>query len=234
MATVLVVDDDPHIRDLLRLYVTRDGHRVVFATDGAQAIAVANQHTPDLVLLDIMLPGIDGLEVCRQLRETSDVPIMLLTARSGDSDKVVGLDLGADDYVVKPFSPRELMARIRAQLRRRKNAELDDPVLSSSGLVVDPGAMEVQLNGKPVEITSTEFRILQALMRRAGRVFTRDELISASHAGDSGILDRTIDVHVGRLRRKLGDSSATPRYVATVRGVGYKFVHTGETTPSEG
>ena len=234
MATVLVVDDDPKIRDLLRLYVTRDGHRVVFANDGAQALVAAHQHAPDLVLLDVMLPGIDGLEVCRQLREKSDVPIVLLTARSGDSDKVVGLDLGADDYVVKPFSPRELMARIRAQLRRRTTAGRDDPVLTSNGLVVNPGAMEVQFNDRPIEITSTEFRILHALMRRAGRVFTRDELISASHAGDSGILDRTIDVHVGRLRRKLSDSSASQRYVATVRGVGYKFVSAVETRASEG
>lgn len=234
MATVLVVDDDPNIRDLLRLYVTRDGHRVVFANDGPQALVAANQHSPDLVLLDVMLPGIDGLEVCRQLRETSDVPIVLLTARSGDSDKVVGLDLGADDYVVKPFSPRELMARIRAQLRRRTSADRDDPVLASIGLVVDSGAMEVQVNNRPIEVTSTEFRILHTLMARAGRVFTRDELISASHTDDSGILDRTIDVHVGRLRRKLGDSSATPRYVATVRGVGYKFVPAVETPASEG
>jgi len=234
MATVLVVDDDPDIRDLLRLYVTRDGHRVVFAEDGADALVAANEHAPDLVLLDVMLPGIDGLEVCRQLREKSDVPIVLLTARSGDSDKVVGLDLGADDYVVKPFSPRELMARIRAQLRRRTSADRDDPVLASIGLVVDPSAMEVQVNDRPIEITSTEFRILHALMRRAGRVFTRDELISASHTDDSGILDRTIDVHVGRLRRKLGDHPATPRYVATVRGVGYKFVPAVETPAREG
>ena len=234
MATVLVVDDDPNIRDLLRLYVTRDGHRVVFAGDGIQALAAANQHAPDLVLLDVMLPGIDGLEVCRQLRETSDVPIVLLTARSGDSDKVVGLDLGADDYVVKPFSPRELMARVRAQLRRRSNAEHDDPVLASNGLLVDPRAMEVRVYGRPIEMTSIEFRILHTLMRRAGRVFTRDALISASHADDSGILDRTIDVYVGRLRRKLGDSPGSPRYVATVRSVGYKFVSAVETRPSEG
>lgn len=234
MAKVLVVDDDPNIRELLRLYVTRDGHRVVFANDGAEALVAAHEHALDLVLLDVMLPGIDGLEVCRQLREQSDVPIVLLTARSGDSDKVVGLDLGADDYVVKPFSPRELMARIRAQLRRRKSADQDDPVLASNGLMVDPGAMEVQVDERPIPITSTEFRILHALMRRAGRVFTRDELISASHSGDSGILDRTIDVHVGRLRNKLGDSSASPRYVATVRGVGYKFVAAVETRASAG
>jgi DNA-binding response OmpR family regulator len=234
MATVLVVDDDANIRDLLRLYVTRDGHRVLEAIDGPGALAVARDNRPDLVLLDVMLPGLDGFEVCRQLREESDVAILLLTARSGDSDKVVGLDLGADDYVVKPFSPRELMARVRAQLRRRMSGERDDPVLASNGLVVDPRAMEVQVNHRPIEMTSIEFRMLHTLMRRAGRVFTRDELINASHADDVGILDRTIDVYVGRLRRKLGDSADSPRYVATVRSVGYKFVAAVETREREG
>jgi DNA-binding response OmpR family regulator len=234
MTTVLVVDDDPNIRDLLRLYVMRDGHRVVFANDGAEALVAAHQHAPDLVLLDVMLPGIDGLEVCRQLRETSDVPIVLLTARSGESDKVVGLDLGADDYIVKPFSPRELMARVRAQLRRRTSPDRDEPMLTSNGLAVDPRAMEVRVNDRPIEMTAIEFRILYTLMGRAGRVFTRDELIGASHPNDAGILDRTIDVHVGRLRRKLGDGSTSPRYVGTVRGVGYKFVSAVETRVSEG
>ncbi|MEX0626015.1 MAG: response regulator transcription factor [Chloroflexota bacterium] len=225
MAAVLVVDDDPKIRELLRLYIARDGHQVVFAADGVEALAAAKEHTPDLILLDVMLPRIDGLEVCRRLREESDVPIMLLTARSGDSDKVIGLDLGADDYVVKPFSPRELMARIRAHLRRRRTPAVDQPVLTADGLVVDPNSVEVQLDGAPVDMTNFEFRLLHALMSRAGRVFARDELIEAIHAADDpGILDRTIDVHVGRLRRKLGDSAAHPRYVATVRSVGYKFV----------
>ena len=231
MATVLVVDDDPKIRDLLRLYVAREGHRVVFAEDGVGALRAAHQQSLDLVLLDVMLPGVDGFEVCRQLRDESDVPIVLLTARSGDSDKVVGLDLGADDYVVKPFSPRELMARIRAQLRRRSGASRpDQPVLAADGLVVDPSAMEVALDGGPIEVTPIEFRLLHALMRRAGRVFTRDELIIAVHANDDpGILDRTIDVHIGRLRRKLGDRPAAPRFVSTVRSVGYKFVSPVET-----
>ena len=230
MATVLVVDDDPKIRDLLRLYVAREGHRVVFAEDGVEALLAAHQQSLDLVLLDVMLPGVDGLEVCRQLRAESDVPIVLLTARSGDSDKVVGLDLGADDYVVKPFSPRELMARIRAQLRRRSGPAPDQPLLASVGLVVDPNAVEVELDGRPIEVTPIEFRLLHALMRRAGRVFTRDELIIALHANDDpGILDRTIDVHVGRLRRKLDDRPAAPRFVATVRSVGYKFVSPVET-----
>ena len=143
MATVLIVDDDPKIRDLLRLYVEREGHRAVFAADGPEALAVAGRSRPDLVLLDVMLPGLDGFEVCRQLREVSDVPVVLLTARSGDSDKVVGLDMGADDYIVKPFSPRELMARVRAQLRRQRPPSEDEPVLVADGLVLDPSAVEV-------------------------------------------------------------------------------------------
>ncbi len=224
MAAVLVVDDDPKIRDLLGLYLARDGHQVIFAADGVEAIAAAAQRAPDLVLLDVMLPRIDGLEVCRRLRAEGDVPILLLTARSGDSDKVIGLDLGADDYVVKPFSPRELMARVRAHLRRRSSV-VDQPVLESNELMLDPNAMEVRLGGQPLVLTTFEFRLLQTLMGRAGRVFARDELIEAIHADDDAlILDRTIDVHVGRLRRKLADDAARPRFVATVRKVGYKFV----------
>lgn len=234
MATLLVVDDDPKIRDLLRLYVEREGHRAVFAADGIQALAVARQHRPALVLLDVMLPGLDGFEVCRQLRDESDVPILLLTARSGDSDKVIGLDLGADDYVVKPFSPRELMARIRVQLRRHgaAAAAADQPILTSDALVLDPNAVAVQLNGRPIETTPFEFRLLHALMRRPGRVFSRDELINAIHGDhDPGIIDRTIDVHLGRLRRKLGDNATTGRFIATVRTVGYKFVGAVERRP---
>ena len=225
MATLLVVDDDPKIRDLLRLYVEREGHRAAFAADGPEALAVARQLRPDLVLLDLMLPGLDGFEVCRRLREESDVPILLLTARSGDSDKVVGLDLGADDYIVKPFSPRELMARVRAQLRRHRPPSEDEPRLAADGLVLDPAAFEVTLDGNLVEVTPFEFRILHALMQRPGRVFSRDELIDALHgADDPGIIDRTIDVHLGRLLRKLRDDPASPRFVATVRSVGYKFI----------
>jgi len=226
MATVLLVDDDPKIRDLLRLYVEREGHRAIFAADGETALQTALRQEPDLILLDVMLPGLDGFEVCRRIRESSEVPILLLTARSGDSDKVIGLDLGADDYVVKPFSPRELMARVRALLRRRRlDLERDEPILVSGGLVVDPNAVETRLDGHVLELTPFEFRILLGLMRRPGRVFSRDDLIDAIHGNDDpGILDRTIDVHLGRLRRKLGDRAAAPRFIATVRTVGYRFV----------
>ena len=226
VATILVVDDDPKIRELLRLYVVREGHRVIHAADGPAALEAATGARPDLVLLDVMLPGLDGFEVCRQLRELgSDVPILLLTARSGDADKVIGLDIGADDYIVKPFSPRELMARVRVQLRRRQARDNDAPQLAASGLVLDPPAVEVRLDGRMIDLTPFEFRILHRLMQRPGRVFTRDELIDTIHGNDDpGITDRTIDVHLGRLRRKLGDDAASPRFVATVRSAGYKFI----------
>lgn len=227
---MLVVDDDPKIRDLLRLYLERDGHQPLFAADGGEALALARQRRPALILLDVMLPGIDGFEVCRRLRDETTVPIVLLTARSGDSDKVVGLDIGADDYVVKPFSPRELMARIRVQLRRRASPIVDQPVLTADGLRLDPNAVELELDGHPIGITPIEFHLLLTLMRRPGRVYSRDELITAVHGDDDpGIIDRTVDVHLGRLRRKLGDDAASPRFIATVRTMGYKFVAPVET-----
>ncbi|MEO8652934.1 MAG: response regulator transcription factor [Ramlibacter sp.] len=225
MASVLIVDDDPKIRDLLRLYVEREGHTTLFAADGRVALATALEKKPDLVLLDVMRPGLDGFEVIRRLRDESDVPVILLTARSGDSDKIIGLDMGADDYVVKPFSPRELMARVRAQLRRHQPDEQDQPTLVSGKLVLDLNAVEVTLDGRELELTPFEFRLLHGLMRRPGRVFSRDDLIDAIHGDeDPGIIDRTIDVHLGRLRRKLGDDPAAPRFIATVRTVGYKFI----------
>ena len=224
MSTVLVVDDDERIRQLLRLYLERDGHRVLEAIDGPTALDMAAGRRVDLVLLDVMLPGVDGLEVCRRLREAGDVPIVLLTARSGDSDKVIGLDLGADDYVVKPFSPRELMARVRAQLRRHRAPAADEPVLVADGLRLDPNTARVEAQGREVGLTASEFRLLRALMRQPGRVLSRDELIGALHGeADSGVVDRTVDVHLGRLRRKLGDSAASPRFIDTVRSMGYRF-----------
>jgi DNA-binding response OmpR family regulator len=221
---VLVVDDDASIRQLLRLYLERDGHRVAEAADGVVALELAEATRFDLVLLDVMLPGVDGLEVCRRLRESTDTPIVLLTARSGDSDKVIGLDIGADDYVVKPFSPRELMARIRAQLRRHRSPSVQEPILVADGLRLDPNGARVEVDGDEVELTASEFRLLHALMRNPARVLSRDELIDALHGDhDPGIIDRTVDVHVGRLRRKLRDPAARPRFVDTVRSMGYRF-----------
>ncbi|MGH2417454.1 MAG: response regulator transcription factor [Candidatus Limnocylindria bacterium] len=224
-ARILIVDDEERIRQLLRLYLERDGHRAVEAIDGAAALRAAGESRFDLVLLDVMLPGIDGLEVCRQLRETSDTPIVLLTARSGDADKVVGLDLGADDYIVKPFSPRELMARVRAQLRRSQPPRTDLPILRGDGLELDPNAVVVSIDQRAVDLTASEFRLLHAVMQRPMRVFSRDELIEALHGEhDPGIIDRTVDVHLGRLRRKLGDPAGRSRFIGTVRGVGYRFL----------
>lgn len=226
MATVLLVDDDPKIRELLRLYVAREGHRALFAADGEAALETALRARPDLILLDVMLPRLDGFEVCRRIRATSDVPILLLTARSGEGDTVIGLDMGADDYVVKPFSPRELMARVRALLRRRRAEGSEEEALLVAGpLEVELNAVEARLDGRRLDLTPFEFRILHELMRRPGRVLSRDELIDALHGdGDPGIFDRTIDVHLGRLRRKLGDHPSRPRFIATVRTVGYKFI----------
>ena len=226
MATVLLVDDDPKIRELLRLYVEREGHRPLFAADGESALELAARSRPDVILLDVMLPGMDGFEVTRRLRDISQVPILLLTARSAEGDRIIGLDLGADDYVVKPFSPRELMARVRALLRRHGRPQAtDEPILVADGLELDANAVRVTLDGQPLEVTPFEFRILQALMRRPNRVLTRDELIDAIHGDDDpGIYDRTIDVHLGRLRRKLGDDASQPRFIGTVRTVGYRFV----------
>jgi two-component system alkaline phosphatase synthesis response regulator PhoP len=179
-----------------------------------------------VVLLDVMLPGIDGFEVTRRLRDISQVPILLLTARSAEGDRIIGLDLGADDYVVKPFSPRELMARVRALLRRQgRSPAADQPILRADGLELDPNAVAVRLEGQLLDLTPFEFRILNALMTRPSRVLTRDELIDAIHGDDDpGIFDRTIDVHLGRLRRKLRDDAANPRFIGTVRTVGYRFV----------
>lgn len=221
--TVLVVDDDANIRELLRLYLEREGARVTDAIDGSSALDLAAGRRFDLILLDVMLPGVDGLEVCRRLRARGDTPIILLTARSGESDKIVGLDLGADDYVVKPFSPRELMARVRAHLRRRRGAPAE-PVLVAAGLRLDPGSARAEVDGRLVELTASEFRLLHALMRNASRVMSRDELLDALHGGDDpAVIDRTIDVHLGRLRRKLGDRAHRPRFVETVRSMGYRF-----------
>jgi DNA-binding response OmpR family regulator len=223
-SAVLIVDDDAGVRQVLRIYLERDGHRVTDAADGTAALALAADRRFDLVLLDIMLPGVDGFEVCRRLREIGDTPIILLTARSGDSDKVIGLDLGADDYVIKPFSPRELMARVRAHLRRRRGPATLEPILAADGLQLDPNGVRVELDGREVGLTASEFRLLHALMRNPARVLSRDELIDALHGGDDpGIVDRTVDVHLGRLRRKLGDDAASPRFIGTVRSVGYRF-----------
>jgi DNA-binding response OmpR family regulator len=223
---VLVVDDEKKIVESCRLYLEHAGYEVVCAYNGEQALAEASDSRPDLVVLDLMLPRVDGLEVCRRLRAGSQVPILMLTARSTEEDKLLGLGLGADDYLVKPFSPRELVARVRAILRRAPPA---GAVLRFGALEIDPERHEVRRGGEPVTLTPREFDLLAALARAPGRAFTRARLVAAAFGEDSEVLERTVDAHVMNLRRKIEDDPAAPRLVVTVPGVGYRFA--GEPAP---
>ena len=241
--TVLVVDDDRKIVQLVRTYLERDGHRVVVAFDGPRALEIFAAERPDLVVLDIMLPGMDGYEITRRIRVDGETPILMLTARSSVPDRIHGLLQGADDYLPKPFSPAELAARVRAILRRsrsspetasrqsprhgstpaRADATTAVEPLYQADLIIDPARFEVRRGGAIVPLTNVEFRLLLALVAAEGRVLTRDQLLDNIYGQDDAeVLDRTIDVHIGRLRDKLGDDAAAPRYVATVRGVGYR------------
>ncbi|UQA91149.1 response regulator transcription factor [Streptomyces halobius] len=223
--TVLVVDDEAKLRALVRDYLERDGYTVLEAADGHRALDVAGGAHPDLVILDLGLPGLAGEEVARLLRKTSDVPIVMLTAKAGENDRVMGLRLGADDYVVKPFSPRELVARVEAVLRRARGARgaTEEAVSYGSGRVrIDAERREVQADGRPVELTRTEFDLLAALASRPGRAWTRMELVGRVQGHAFEAYERTIDVHVKNLRRKLGDTPPSC-VVVTVPGVGYKL-----------
>jgi DNA-binding response OmpR family regulator len=222
--TLLVIEDDPDIVELLRYNLEREGMRVLVATDGERGLADALRHPPDLVLLDLMLPGLEGLEVCRRLRthdETRGVPVLVLTAKGEETDVVLGLEMGADDYLTKPFSPRELLARVRALLRRvqRATEEGGKTRIELQGLVLDLTRHEVLNQGDPVPLTRAEFRLLWTLAQRPGRVYSRGELVDEITAGEALIVDRNVDVHVSAIRKKLGDAG---RLIATVRGVGYK------------
>jgi len=214
---ILLVEDDPKTRATVALYLQREGYDVAMAEDGVQALEVAAAREPHLVVLDLMLPRLDGLAVCRALRERGSAAIIMVTARSTEEDKLAGLDLGADDYVTKPFSPRELMARVRAVLRRAA----EEDVLEAAGIVIDRTQREVSSGGKQIVLTATEYRLLEALMRASGRTFTRQELVERVLGEDYEGLDRTVDVHVMNLRRKLGDAG---KAIATVFGAGYRFV----------
>jgi DNA-binding response OmpR family regulator len=223
-ADILVVDDDRKTVELLRLYLEREGYHVRAAFDGQQALDRLRQAGPDLVVLDLMLPRVDGLDVCRAIRSSSPVPLIMLTARSTEDDKLLGLELGADDYLTKPFSPRELVARVRAVLRRSvEQPERAEPVARYGGLVIDFGRHEVFLDEQPVALTPREFRLLRVLAANPGRVFTRFELIERAFGLDYDGLERTVDVHLSSLRRKIEPDPAEPTYVLTVYGVGYKF-----------
>jgi len=220
---VLIVDDDIKTVDLVKLYLTRDGYGVLTAYDGIEALRLARESHPDLIVLDLMLPDMDGFEVCRVLRQESDVPIIMLTARSTDQDKLTGLGLGADDYVTKPFSPKELAARVQAVLRRLPR-ERGPEELEIGELSMNFAKHEAWLAGELLDLTSVEFKLLGVLAKEPGRVFSRTDLIEEALGYDFEGFDRTIDVHILNLRRKVERDPSHPRYIITVYGVGYKFI----------
>ncbi len=223
---VLVVDDEAAIVELVSYNLSREGFEVLVTADGAEALKMARKEAPDLVILDVMLPSMSGLDVCRQLRRETEIPIILLTARKDEVDRVLGLELGADDYVTKPFSPRELVARVKAILRRsrgREDESGDSHEISRTGLTVDLERREASLDGKTLHLTFTEFELLHILAKNPGRAFTRDDLLMRVWGQDFFGDARTVDVHVRHLREKLREDPQTPRFIETVRGVGYRF-----------
>ncbi|MDI6854069.1 MAG: response regulator transcription factor [Deltaproteobacteria bacterium] len=222
--SILVVEDEDDIRELLRYNLAREGYRVAAAASGEEALKAARESLPDLVLLDLMLPGLDGLEVCRALKQDAQarkLPIVMLTAKGEEADVVAGLELGADDYVTKPFSLRVLLARLRAVLRRSRAAPpLETEAVAVHGMTIHPGRHEVLIQGRPVDLTATEFRLLHLLARRPGWVFTRGQIVSRLHGQNHAVTERAVDVQVVSLRKKLGDWG---KYVETVRGIGYRL-----------
>ena len=226
--TILVVEDEQRLRDLVRGYLEREGFSVLGATDGLTALDLARQHAPDLVVLDLMLPGLDGLEVCRRLRTFSDAYVIMLTAKAEEIDRIVGLEVGADDYLTKPFSPRELIARVHAMLRRPRHGVMEappdvPPPQRFGSLLIDHARHEVTLDAAVVPLTTLEYALLTTLAAYPGRLFTRDQLLELVWGADYFGDDHVVDVHVANLRKKLSDDPATPAYVETVRGAGYRF-----------
>lgn len=230
-ARILVADDDLKQAELIRRYLEREGHSVALTYDGRAAIDEARRRRPDLLVLDVMMPRVDGLDVCRILRAESDTPIIMLTARTSEDDLLLGLDLGADDYLTKPYSPRELVARVRTILRRAARTPAADQPYRVGGLVVDPGRHEVWRDGERVEVTPAEFKILACLCAAPGKAFTRQQLLERAFGFDHYSFDRTIDVHVMHLRRKIEPNPIRPRYLQTVYGVGYKLADDIEELP---
>ncbi len=230
--SVLVVDDDAKTVELVKLYLNRDGYKVLTAYDGIEALRLAREKHPDLIVLDLMLPGMDGLQVCQKLRDESDVPIIMLTARTTEEDRLTGLNLGADDYVTKPFSPKELAARVRAVFRRLPEEALErGPVEVKRGdITINFARREVSVAGKSLNLTPIEFKLLGVLVREPEQVFSRARLIEKALGYDFDSFDRTIDVHILNLRRKLEPDPNHPRYIKTIYGAGYKF--TGENNVS--
>jgi len=225
MTRILVVDDEPNLLSTIQFNLGREGYDVLTATTGEGALDAARETLPDLIILDLMLPGMHGFEICRVLRRETSVPILILTARSDEIDKVVALELGADDYITKPFSMKELIARVRARLRRAEESPPLDPaeVLSAGGIVVDLNRREATRNGDRLELKRREFELLVLLMRARGRVLTREEMLRNVWGYEPFGETRTVDVHIGRLRRKIEDNPDQPAHIITMRGIGYSF-----------
>lgn len=224
MKTILVVDDEPKMIKLARDYLAQAGYHVVTATDGVAAVSASRTAKPDLIVLDLGLPKLDGLDVTRAIRKDSNVPIIMLTARGEESDKLVGLELGADDYMTKPFSPKELVARVRVVLRRAEGVAASAVEMIRVGnLTLDVPRMRVSVGDQPVDVTSTEFQLLTALVKQPGRIFTRAQLLDAVHGVAFESYERAIDAHIKNLRRKIEPDPHEPKYILTVYGVGYKF-----------
>jgi DNA-binding response OmpR family regulator len=221
--TILVVDDEPAIAQIAGDYLRHGGFGVITASNGVDALALARAQRPDLIVLDLGLPRMDGLEVAKTLRREGDVPIIMLTARIEESDRLAGLELGADDYMTKPFSPRELVARVRSVLRRADAAGAGGEVLRRGDLVIDGTRMQVSRNGVPIDLTPTEFQLFAALARQPGRIFTRAQLLDAVRGTEVDAFERAIDTHVKNIRRKMEPDSRSQRYILTVYGMGYKF-----------
>lgn len=221
--SILVVDDDRKTVDLICLYLEKDGYRVMVAYDGRQALEIARTRRPGMIILDLMLPKVDGLDVCRLLRKESNVPIIMLTAKTTEDDKLAGLDLGADDYITKPFSPRELIARVRAVLRRGMAEDAGPELIQAGELEVDFLRHEVRVDGAAVHLTPKEFTLLEILIKQPGRVFSRLELLELAFGFDYQGFERTVDVHVMNLRKKIEADAAQPKYIHTVYGIGYRF-----------
>ncbi len=223
MKVILVVDDEPKIVQLARDYLEHAGFAVITAADGQAALEAAHRRKPDLVVLDLGLPQLDGLDVTRRLRKDSNVPIIMLTARSEESDKLVGLELGADDYITKPFSPKELVARVRTVLRRVENSDSQAEILRVADLTLDLPRMKLTIGEREIELTPTEFQLLAALVAQPGRIFTRAQLLDAVHGVAFDSYERAIDAHIKNIRRKIESNPRQPRYIFSVYGVGYKF-----------
>ncbi len=224
MTKVLIIDDDRKHSELLQAYFKRFGINLVCALEAEEGFRKLNRENPDLVLLDVMLPGKDGFEICREIRKTSNIPIIMLTARGDVIDRVSGLELGADDYIGKPFEPRELVARVQATLRRSEAAGSSPAKLEFDGLTIDTDTRNVAVDGKPVDLTSMEFELLLILARRHGRKMSRDDILSELRGIDAAILTRSVDIMVSRLRGKLNDSVKPPRFIQTIWGRGYSFI----------